>query len=234
MHGVNARLLSKDGAWDLLPHAGGATLALGPGASKVSYDFSGKTREKLGDHWRFTAVVVGSESVRAYVGGLGQPLAMIAEKPRREHNAAARGELVLGTLGGIRPFNGWLDGVRIFGTAHRRAGGARHLRRRCGEREADRRAAGVRPRASAGPDASVPLEAFGYPVLDTLAKNKQAPAIMESFHTTQCLWVYGTQAEFIQQIKGLGIGYQGTLNGLQGQEHATAEKSAARRHVGPA
>ena len=42
---------------------------------------------------------------------------MIAEKPRREHNAAARGELVLGTLGGIRPFNGWLDGVRIFGTA---------------------------------------------------------------------------------------------------------------------
>ena len=114
---ANARLLSKDGAWDLLPHTGGATLALGPGASKVSYDFSGKTREKLGDRWRFTAVVVGSESVRAYVGGLGQPLAMIAEKPRREHNAAARGELVLGTLGGIRPFNGWLDGVRIFGTA---------------------------------------------------------------------------------------------------------------------
>ena len=57
---------------------------------------------------------------------------------------------------------------------------------------------------------------------------------MESFHTTQCLWVYGTETDFIQQIKGLGIGYQGTLNGLQGQEQATAEKSAARRHVGPA
>jgi hypothetical protein len=226
LHGVNARLLAKDGAWDLLPDAGGATLALGPGASKVSYDLSGKTREKLGHHWRFTAVVVGSESVRAYVGGLGQPLAMLAEKPRREHSAAARGELVLGTLGGIRPFNGWLDGVRIFGTA---------LDEQAVRDIFDADVASAKPIVApqvfdlARPPAQTHrfhLKRSDIPFSTRWQKNQQAPAIMESFHTTQCLWVYGTQTEFIQQIKNLGIGYQGTLNGLQGQEQATAEKAA--------
>ncbi|MFA5193078.1 MAG: hypothetical protein WC740_20405, partial [Verrucomicrobiia bacterium] len=72
-HGSSARLLSKDNAWDLLPAAGGVSLALGPGASKVPYNLTGKTREKLEDRWRFTAVVVGPENVRSYIGGLDRP-----------------------------------------------------------------------------------------------------------------------------------------------------------------
>ena len=225
-HGESARLLSKDGAWDLLPAAGGASLALGPGASKVSYNLTGKTREKLEDRWRFTAVVVGPESVRAYVGGLGQPLAMSAEKPRSEHKAAARGDLVVGTFGGIRPFNGWLDRVRVFGAALDEKAVRTVF-------EADSASAKHAQPALVYDLARPPANTHRFhlkhsdiPFSTRWQKRTEAPAIMESFHTTQCLWVYGTQTNFIRQIKDMGIGYQGTLNGLQGQEHSTTNKFA--------
>ncbi len=225
-HGSSARLLSKDGAWDLLPAAGGVALALGPGTTKVSYDLNGKTREKLEDRWRFTAVAVGPENVRAYVGGLGQPLVFCTEKPRREHKAAARGDLVLGTFGGIRPFNGWLDRVRVFSGP---------LDEKAVREIFDADVASAKQAKSpqvfdlARPEAKThrfQLKRSDIPFSTRWQKNKQAPGIMESFHATQCLWVYGTQTNFIQQIKGMGIGYQGTLNGLQGQEHSTTNRSA--------
>lgn len=225
-HGTSARLLSKENAWDLLPAAGGASLALGPGAGKVSYNLTGKAREKLEDRWRFTAVVVGPETVRAYVGGLGQPLVMAAEKPRTEHKAAARGDLLLGTFGGIRPFNGWLDRVRVFGAAL----DGEAVRAIFEADNASAKQARPTPvfdlaRPAAGTH-KFHLKRSDIPFSVRWQKRKEAPAVMESFHTTQCLWVYGTGTNFIQQIKGMGIGYQGTLNGLQGQEHTTTNRSA--------
>ncbi|MBM3889885.1 MAG: LamG domain-containing protein, partial [Verrucomicrobia bacterium] len=225
-HGSNARLLTKENSWDLLPAAGGASLALGPGAGKVSYNLTGKTREKLEDRWRFTAVVVGPESIRVYTGGPGQPLVMNAEKPRSEHKAAARGDLVLGTLGGIRPFNGWLDRVRVFGSAL----DEKAIRAIFDTDNASAKQARsttvydlVRPPANTH---RFHLKRSDIPFSVRWQKRTEAPALMESFHTTQCLWVYGTQTNFIQQIKGMGIGYQGTLNGLQGHEHSTTNKFA--------
>ncbi|MFZ2640957.1 MAG: LamG-like jellyroll fold domain-containing protein [Verrucomicrobiia bacterium] len=225
-HGASARLLSKDGSWDLLPAAGGAALALGPGASKVSYNLTGKTREKLEDRWRFTAVVVGPENVRAYIGGLDRPLVLCAEKSRAEHKAAARGDLVLGTFGGIRPFNGWLDRVRIFGGPLDEKAVREIFDADVASAKQAQPAMVFDLARLAAKTHRFQLKRSDIPFSTRWQKNKQAPAIMESFHTTQCLWVYGTGTNFIQQIKGMGIGYQGTLNGLQGQEHSTTNRSA--------
>lgn len=224
--GSHARLLYKDGAWDLMPLGGGAALGLGPRAAQPAYDLADNKRERIEGRWHFLAVVVGQDLVRAYSGGLDTPLALCGEKPRTEHLAAARGDLTLGTLAGIRPFNGWMDGVRIFAKALDE-GAVRQIF------EADR--------SSAQSPAPVPVFNLARPAAGThrfhlrhadipfsmrWQKRTEAPAIMESFHATQCLWVYGTDAACIQRIKALGIGYQGTLNGLQGQEQSTVERSA--------
>ena len=49
---------------------------------------------------------------------------------------------------------------------------------------------------------------------------------MQSFHATHCLWVYGSETGFMRRVQGTGIFYQGTLNGLQGQEHSTTNRAA--------
>ncbi|MCX7826934.1 MAG: LamG domain-containing protein, partial [Verrucomicrobiae bacterium] len=208
-HGQSARLLSKENSWDLLPAAGGVSLALGPGTNKVSYHLTGKTREKLEDRWRFTAVVVAPDSVRAYVGGLDRVLALAAEKPRSERKAAGPGDLVLGTFAGVRPFNGWMDRVRIFG-------GALEEKAVRAIYEADCADAGrarpmwvydfARPPTHTHP---FHLKRSDIPFSTRWQTRGEAPAIMRSFHATQCLWVYGSQTNFIQQIKAMGLGYQG-------------------------
>lgn len=224
--GPNARLLMKDNSWDVMPAGGGVSLGLGPRAGNTSYILSAKTRSKVDDAWRFRAVVVAPDTVRAYAGGLQESLALCAEKPRAEHRAAARGDLVLGNLGSIRPFNGWMDRVRIYSGALDEAAVRKIF-------EADVAAAKpailpsvfdlARPAAQTH-RFQLPLSAIPF---STRWQKKEALAILESFHTSQCLWVYGSGKEFIQQVKGMGIGYQGTLNGLQGQEQATVERSAA-------
>ncbi|MFA6544099.1 MAG: hypothetical protein WCS99_06720 [Limisphaerales bacterium] len=221
-NGPNARLLSKDGSWDFM----GAALALGASPTKVTYPLAGKSGQNPEAGWEFTAVVVGPDTVRAYGGGLGRPLTLRAEHPRQEHAAAARGQLVLGTLGGIRPFQGWLDRVRIFGSALDEKAVREFF-------EADVAAAKqTRP---------VPIYDLARPADDThrfhlkrsdipfsvrWQKRKEAPDVMKSFHATQCLWVYGSETAFISDIKSTGVGYEGTLNGLQGQEQSTTNRFA--------
>lgn len=226
-NGPNARLMTKDSAWDLIPNGRGVSIAMGPHATRVSYPLAGKGGSMLESPWRFHAVVIGPGTVRAYAGGLDQPLTLCDEKPRTEQLAVIRSDLVLGTLGGIRPFNGWMDRVRFFEGALNETA-IRELF------DADVAAAKqVSPTEVfdlARPPANTHRFRFqrsDIPFSTRWQKREEAPGVMASFHTTQCLWVYGTQPEFVQQIKELGIGYQGTLNGLQGQEEATIARSAA-------
>lgn len=230
--GPSARLLSKVGSWDLMPAGAGVSLILGPHPTKVSYPLNDHTAPKPAGRWHFVAVVVSSGSIRAYSGGLDRPLALCAEQPRTEHLAAAPGELVLGNLGGIRPFNGWLDRIRIFGE--------------CLSEESIRDLfkedlAAAKPPVPktifelARPEAGTHrfhLKRSDIPFSVRWQSRAEAPAMMESFHTTQCLWVYGSDASVIRKIKGMGIGYQGTLNGLQGQECSTVERNAAADRSG--
>ena len=230
--GPNARLLTKENAWDLLPQPGGVSLGLGPASQKISYSLAGQHRESTADGWRFTAVVVEAEKLRAYTGGLGLPLLPCGEQPRQQRASAGAGDFVLGTLGGIRPFNGWLDQVRIFGEPLDEP----TLR---AVYEADLAAAHTTlptpfyalARPSAGTH-RFHLKRSDIPFSVRWQQRTEAPAVMQSFHTTQCLWVYGNDPAVIQRIRGLGIGYQGTLNGLQGTEQSTP--GLRRKATGPA
>ena len=227
--GSNARLLHKTGAWELMAHPSGVTLSLGSDSSKVPYTLSGKTKLNLSATWCFFAVAVTPQAVAAYVGSRQQPFAPAGQAPRQERLAVSSGDLALGNFSGIRPFNGWMDRVRVF---------------RGALDEAALRALFDADLASAK-DAALPAvaELAGRPTPDlrsptsfrlplssipfsTRWPRTNALDVMQSFHATHCLWVYGSETGFMRRVQGSGISYQGTLNGLQGQEHSTTNRAA--------
>jgi len=226
VQGVNARLLHKPGAWDLIPHSSGVSLSLGPDASKVSYPLTGGPRLDLTSTWCFFAVAVTPQTVSAFVGSRQQPLASAGEKPRSETFAAKAADLILGNLGGIRPFNGWLDKVRIYSGALDEPA-LRALFE--SDLAAAHETAPPLVTALARPPASTPrfqLPPSAIPFSTRWQKRENAPDVMQSFHATHCLWVYGFETDFINRVKSAGLFYQGTLNGLQGQSHSTTNRMA--------
>ena len=112
--GSNARLLHKPGAWDLMAHSSGVTLSLSSDSAKVPYTLSGKTKLNLSVTWCFFAVAVTPQTVTAFVGSQRQPFVAAGEAVRQDRPAVSAGELALGNFSGIRPFNGWIDRVRVF------------------------------------------------------------------------------------------------------------------------
>ena len=223
--GSNARLLHKPGAWDLTAHPSGLSLALGPDAVKMPYLLTGPARLNLAATWCFFAVAVTPQTVTAFVGSRQQPLTRAGAAPRHDAGAASAGELALGNFGAIRPFNGWLDRVRVC---------------RGALDEASLRALFEADLASAEEIAAPPVADLGRaPATNHLFR--LAPSaipfstrwqrtnsldVMQAFHATHCLWVYGNENNFVRRIQTMGLFYQGTLNGLQGQEHATTNRTA--------
>ncbi len=225
-----ARLLHKPGAWDLLPHSSGLTLSLGADPGKTTYALSGKSRLKLTEDWCFFAVAVSPHTVAAYVGSRKQPFAFAADASRTERTRASTGELALGNFSGIRPFNGWLDRVRVFhGTldeADLRAlfdadlASAKEYALPAVTELAGRPTADCRlPTAFRLPPSAIPFS--------TRWARTNAFDVMQSFHATHCLWVYGSETGFMRRVQGAGLHYQGTLNGLQGQSHSTTNRANA-------
>jgi hypothetical protein len=235
-----ARLLHKPGAWDLIPHASGLTLSLGADPGKTTYALSGTRRLTLTDDWCFFAVAVAPQSVAAYTGSRKRPLALAAGAARTERTRAAPGELALGNFGGIRPFNGWLDRVRVFhGTLDEAALRALFDADLASAKDAALPAVTELARLPT-PDARPPAHAaesqvssfkFRLPPsaipFSTRWARTNALDVMRSFHATHCLWVYGSETGFLRRVQGAGLFYQGTLNGLQGDRHSTTNRANA-------
>ncbi len=224
--GANARLLHKPGAWDLIPHPSGLSLALGTYATKVSYIFSGAPGLDLASTWCFFAVAVTPQTVSAFVGNRQLSLVTAGEKQRSDSFTVKASDLVLGNLGGIRPFNGWLDKVRIYRGALDEAA-LRELFET--DLSSARETAPPPVTALARPPAAThrfQLTPSAIPFSTRRQKRENAPDVMHSFHATHCLWVYGSETNFIRRIKKDGLFYQGTLTGLQGLSHSTTNRTA--------
>jgi hypothetical protein len=221
-----ARLLHKPGAWDLLPNPAGLTLMLGPDTTKVRYTFSGKNHRSLSSEWRFFAVAVSPRAVAAYTGGRRDPFEPLGEQPRSDTFTAAPGELALGNFGGIRPFNGWIDRVRLF----RGALGEAAVRDLFDADLATARATVLPPvtelsRLSPERRSSITNRQSLIPFSARWPRTNALDAA-RAFHATHLLWVYGSDTGFVRRAHDAGLFYQGTLNGLQGQGHSTTNRSA--------
>ncbi len=226
--GINARLAFAQYGWDWLPGPSGTVISLGSGEAKVSHSlrvaFMDRGEVPPADAWRFYAVVVDRDKVRGYVGGLTGPLFRTEEVERTGPRVADWGELLIGTWGGVRPFNGWLARFRAFPTA---------LSPESVE------AVFKEDRAVRAPSTTVfdmgrpPLPARRFTLkrsaipFSTRWQKPQALDIMRSFHATHCLWVYGLKADFVRSVQEMGLVYQGALNGLQGTNKALPGASNA-------
>ena len=225
-----ARLLHKPSAWDLIPHPAGVTLMLGPDPGKTAYTLAGDQRFKLTEAWRCFAVVVSSHTVAAYTGSRTAPLALTAKVIRTEKTVATPGPLILGNFGGIRPFNGWIDRVRIF----RGALDENALRTLFDVDLASVKDAEL-PTVTelASRDAHSATSRYfrllpsAIPFSTRWQRRTHALETAQSFHATHLLWVYGSETGFVRQVQRAGLFYQGALNGLQGQHHATTNRANA-------
>ncbi len=225
-----ARLLHKPGAWDLMPHPAGVTLMLGPDPQKTAYPLAVSQRLKLTDAWRCFAVAASPQKIAAYTGSRTAPLALIAEAVRTEKAVANSGDLFLGNFHGIRPFNGWIDRVRIFrGALDEKALRALFDADLASAQDTMLPTVAELASREAQPAAGgcFRLPASAIPFSTRWQWRTNALETAQSFHATHLLWVYGSETGFVQQAKSAGLFYQGTLNGLQGQGHATTNRTHA-------
>jgi hypothetical protein len=222
---VNARLLNKMGSWELSFSRGSFALLVVNGDTKRSY---GVPRAPRVDEWQFVAVTVdpGAASIGCRMGdpqaGLGEALIHeLAQPPDRSD-----GELQIGTFNGIRPFRGQLDNLRISDRALTDEEVTAAF-------EQDRAAyGGTSIYASGMPP--MPTGRFAFKPSDIVfssrwqsRRKEEALQLLQAYHVTHLLWVYGNDPEYIRDVHDLGVLYQGTLNGLCGCDKATPDPSGA-------
>jgi hypothetical protein len=226
--GVSARLAMTETGWDLLPTSRGVALSfLHEAEKKTTATLNAAPFERgrvpLPTDWRFTALAIDREVVRGCLGGVTQGVVPLREAPRPGPLGAAWGNLVIGNLMGIRPFNGWLARFRIYDRAlSLEEMGAIAAADRADAARAGMAALQTRP----NPERPLLFKRSAIP-FSTRWQRPQALEVMDSFHATDCLWVYGNKQEYAAAIQATGRRYQGTLNGLQGTARASPGKAAA-------
>lgn len=229
--GSIARLLVKDGDWDLIPNQNSLSLSLGTEPNKTPHNLYLKSFQETPGEWRFTAVSVSADKVTGFGGTLTQAL-ISTTVPRQHKQPTGTGTLQFGNLSGIRPFNGWLDNIRVYGSA---LGEAQiHALYDADVKSATTQPARLvydfaRPSTLRYPPVIKPSD---IPFSIRWQQRTGAVEVMQSFHSTQCLWVYGNDRAFADRIHKLGIGYEGTLNGLQRSSKTTDDKVAAKDPTG--
>ncbi len=227
VEGVNARLTWADRGWDLTQAPRGFSVSIATSGSMTLFSFVTRFgfRDRVGfpaaDEWRLTAFTVGSGTVRGFQGGLHRPPALLGEQPYSGNPSSGLGAVTIGNLGGIRPFKGWIGRFRVYDRPLSAAEvTAIH--------EADLAAAPKLSLPPPRPESSRPLvfKRSAIP-FSTRWERPDALATMQSFHATDCLWVYGTKSEFVKAVQAAGMRYQGALSGLQGTDKASPGISIA-------
>ncbi len=210
-----ARLFYKPGLLDLMPAPDGFHLGLGDGDRKAWYVLQSPETPAPAGEWRFMALALDAQALQArlFTGTLTGSLLAGPEVKIAAVPEAPAGPLLMGNLLGIRPFNGWLDNVRVYDRALAE-GAARALF------DADRAAARKPQGASLAdflPRVRDPRRKLFRPsdiCFSTRWQKDEALPVMQSFHVTRDLWTYGTKKDYVEKVKALGCTYQGTLNGM--------------------
>lgn len=225
--GSSARLAMTETGWDLMPGARGVILGFLDDEGKKTFatlnaaPFA-RGRIPQNDEWRFLAVAVDTDTLRGCIGGLDREVEPFREVPRPAGSAAQWGDLVIGNLMQIRPFNGWMARFRVYDRAL-------SMEEMAALAAADRADAAKSGMALLQPrPATVRPPFFRHSAIpfSTRWQRPQAFEVMDAFHATDCLWVYGNKPEYAAAVQATGRRYQGAMHGLQGLEKATTEKTA--------
>ncbi|NOZ19583.1 MAG: LamG domain-containing protein [Planctomycetes bacterium] len=223
---VSSRLLTKPGAWEMVFGRGRPCLTLVADNGKVAYRPTFQKRVGFTD-WAFLAVVVdgANRKLRYHVGN---PRGVFAASEPMELTHPVRQSdepLEIGNFRGIRPFKGMMDNLRIYDTAL-----PEEQVKRIFESDLANRGKGVSICRLGVPgigDRKFHPRHSDIMFSTRWQKKKRGEfEVMRDFHATHCLWVYGTDADYVRQVKKLGIFYEGSLNGLVGFKKSGPQPSA--------
>ena len=231
--GISARILTKFGSWELMWVRGYVSFAAVEGTNKPAYRFPRATARQ-GDAWTFLAVTVSQSDsiVRVASGDEAGRLFEPVEHKMVLAPSHVRSGLEIGSFRGIRPFKGRIDGLRLYGDAlsHEQVAAvlAGDTRRRT--RPPLVYTSGVVP---------APARRFGFKRSDIIFSSRwqrrrwaETLDLLRAYHATHLLWVYGADPEPVQQVRDMGIFYQGTVNGLTGYQQSTPDPRAEGDQAG--
>lgn len=228
--GLNARVLTKVGSWEVMYSRGVVSLYVTEAAGKRTYP-ARHARNGAPAEWLF--VGVGVDPARGRVTLVRAPLSagklVVTTHKLTTPLLTPSSPLQIGNLEGLRPFKGRLDSLRVYAGSLSRE----QLRRRF---ELDRAAVRGLPGVYSTTAVPPPPRRFQFPAtaipFSTRWQRRRRPgqpdvfSLLSTYHATHLLWVYGTSARFIREVHGLGLFYQGTLNGMQGWDQATSDPNA--------
>lgn len=215
-----ARILNKDGSWELMH--GGSALALyltGPGG-KTHYGSDPIHRRETGS-WVFFAGTIGGGQVTTRIGTVAGGLTEPVVKPLAEPLTTLAGPLEIGNYHGIRPFQGRLDRLRVFQGALRSEQIAKLFADDCAQMHAggpfEALAAASEPPARFDlPRSTVPFSSRWQ------RKSEEVAGLLKAYGATHLLWVYGDQPDYVAAMHQVAPFYEGTLNGMQGYQDSPA------------
>ncbi|MEW6356411.1 MAG: LamG-like jellyroll fold domain-containing protein [Planctomycetota bacterium] len=226
---VAARLLTKAGAWEVMYGRGQPALLLVNGETKTPSAFAERMAQVEG--WVFVALSLNNAAKRIerYWGERGAGLVGPYTAEATLLPAESASPLEIGNFNGIRPFKGKMDNLRIYplgltGEQVKRVferdiaswGKGRPIYTLAQPPVAERR---FQPKHS---------DIFFSSRWQRMKGNQKEEllGLLRAFHVTHLLWVYGSNPDFIRDVRSTGVFYEGTLNGECGSDKATRDPSA--------
>lgn len=226
---IASRVINKDGSWELMN--GGTSLMLYLTGAQGKTNYGSPRIDRPGGGWVFFAGTVDEHEVRIQVGTARTGLSQVVKTPLAEPLVTAEGLCELGNFRGIRPFQGRLDNLRIYGQPLPEEAIEAAFKADCQTMNQGGPLSAV---------AAVPAGVRGFTMKHSSVpfssrwqrKPEELVDLLQVYGVTHLLWVYGNKPDFIAQMHGVVPFYEGSLNGMQGFEQSPVEADAPEDTTG--
>ena len=204
-----ARLLFFSPGWDLFVSGRQVTFKTKHAGVDTGFSVQGDAKAVVEGAWNFLAVTydVAAGTATCYHGGPDQPARVVAEWTGVPLPDMGGMVLTVGNLGGIRPFRGLVDEVRVYDQLLT-ADAVEALRSSTVQ---------ARPSLRDYAAHAVPRSLFSHAdaCFSTRFKRPEAPEAWKSFDTNRLVWVYTNDADYIANAKAAGIeSFQSAINSI--------------------
>lgn len=213
-----ARLLYFGPGWDLM--VSGAQVTFKVRHAGTDQMFAVKSTEAAtaaAEQWNFVAVAWDAAAGTAvcYAGGRETPARAVVRWTGIPVPDAGGDVLTIGNLGGIRPFRGLVDEVTVYNRVLDPEEVEALRQATCSPTPTLGRYGGTVPPKSLFDHTDV--------CFSTRHNRANAPAVWKQFGTTRLLWVYTTDAAYIEAAKASGIrSFQCAINSIERTDELSA------------
>ncbi|MGQ9731196.1 MAG: LamG-like jellyroll fold domain-containing protein [Candidatus Zipacnadales bacterium] len=205
-----ARLLYLPGEWDVIFSNSRVTLKVESGNKDYHFVMDRNASAVKLDEWTFLSIAAdfGKGTGTMYMGTRVHPPVRITTWEGLPPPRGGRGELQIGNLGGIRPFRGQIDNVRVFGATLNDQEIAAVYTADVNDTKT------LKDYAVARRGDNLPGLRYSDVCLSSRWVRENALEAIHAFGANRIVWVYTQDAQFVSQIHEHGATIQGTINSV--------------------